>query len=117
MWARMSPALWRQCVTVSVAVFVTPVAVPEITTEVVLWTLLVVTVKLADAAPAGTVTLAGTLATVVLPLERVTTTPPAGAAAPSVAVPVLGWPPWMLDAGAAVLDVQSRLKLTQDPND
>ncbi len=47
-----------------------------------------VTGKLALLAPAGTVTLAGTLATAALLLDRVTTAPPAGAAVVRLAVPV-----------------------------
>src|SRR3989441_640025 len=49
---------------------------------------LAVTVKLALLAPPGMVTLAATLATDVLLLERVTSAPPAGAAALKVTVPV-----------------------------
>ena len=55
---------------------------------VVALTAVVVTAKVVLVAPAGTVTLAGTVATAVLPLESVTTAPPAGAAALKVAIPV-----------------------------
>jgi hypothetical protein len=56
-------------------------------------TALVETVKVAVMAPAGTVTLAGTLATAELLLESETTAPPGGAARPSVTLPVAGFPP------------------------
>ena len=52
-----------------------------------------VTVNVADVDPAGTVTLAGTLAAVVLELESVTTTPPVPAAEVRLTVPV---PVWLL---------------------
>ena len=52
-----------------------------------------VTVNVADVDPAATVTLAGTLAAVVLELERVTTTPPVPAAEVRLTVPV---PVWLL---------------------
>src|SRR2546427_513478 len=57
---------------------------------------LAVTVKLALLAPPGMVTLAATLATDVLLLERVTSAPPAGAAAAKVTVPVEELPPTTL---------------------
>ena len=51
-----------------------------------------VTVNVAEVDPVGTVTLAGTLAAVVLELESVTTAPPVPAAAVRVTVPVPDWP-------------------------
>ena len=56
-------------------------------------TVLVVIVNVALLAPPGTVTLAGTVATVVSWLESETTTPPAGAAPASVTVPSESSPP------------------------
>src|SRR5467141_4536210 len=56
-------------------------------------TALVVTVNVALVAPAPTVTLDRTLATVVLLLESVTCAPPAGAGPLSVTVPVEEFPP------------------------
>src|SRR3989454_10164606 len=56
-------------------------------------TALVVTVNGALVAPAGTVTLPGTVAAAVLSLDSVTCAPPAGAGPPSVAVPVAVLPP------------------------
>ena len=81
-------------VTPRVAVWVTPPADAEILTEVELLTLLVETVKVALWAPAGTVTLAGTVATPLLLLDKVTTVPPAGATSSSVTVPCEVLPPW-----------------------
>src|SRR5712691_5335185 len=76
--------------TVSRAVLVTPPKEAEIVTEVDAVTDTVVTLNVVLVLPAGTVTLpiAGTLATAVLLLERVTTAPPVGAAALKVTVPV-----------------------------
>ena len=53
---------------------------------------------MADVAPAATVTDAGTVATLVFELVRVTTAPPVGAATERVTVPVLAAPP-VTDAG------------------
>src|SRR5689334_5073337 len=61
--------------------------------EVDALTALVLTVNVALVAPAATVTLEGTLATVVLLLESATCAPPAGAAPFNVTVPVEEFPP------------------------
>jgi hypothetical protein len=61
--------------------------------ETVAVTVLVVMGKVVDADPAGTVTLAGTVAAA-LALESVTTAPPAGAIPVSVTVPVEEAPPF-----------------------
>jgi hypothetical protein len=56
-------------------------------------TALVPTVNVAEVAPAATVTLAGTRATVVLLLESVMSAPPEGAAPLNLTVPVEEFPP------------------------
>lgn len=61
--------------------------------EVLAMTGLVATVNVAVLAPSATFTLAGTVATDVLPLESATTTPPAVAGAVNVTVPVEDAPP------------------------
>ena len=76
--------------TVSSAVLVTPPKEAEMVAEVDAVTDTVVTLNVVLVLPAGMVTLpiAGTLATAVLLLKRVTTAPPVGAAALKVTVPV-----------------------------
>jgi hypothetical protein len=68
----------------------------EITTEVEWETRLVVTLKLADVAPSGTMILVGTVATFVLLLIKRIMAPPEGASALSVTVPVDAEPPLTL---------------------
>ena len=65
----------------------------------------VVTVKVVLVAPAGTVTLAGTVATPVLLLERETTAPPLRADALSTTFPVEANPPLTL-VGFSVSEVR-----------
>jgi hypothetical protein len=68
-------------------------------------TVLVLTAKVKLVAPAGMVTLAGTLATAVLLLERVTRAPPVGAGPLSAKVPLEGDPPITL-FGLSVSEVR-----------
>ena len=79
-------------VTVRVAVWFVP-RLPVIVTEAFAATGLVVTVKVAVVAFAGTVTLADTCAAAVLLLDKVTTAPPDGAGPVNVTVPVDEDPP------------------------
>ena len=79
-------------VTVKVADRLVP-RVPDMVTEVLLATGLVVTVNVAEVAFAATVTLAGTLATAAFLLDKVTTDPPAGAGPSRVTVPLEEVPP------------------------
>ena len=76
---------------VSVALRVTPLNVPLITALTVALTVAVLTVKLAEDAPAATVTLAGTVAAALL-LARLTTVAD-GAAALNLTVPWTEFPP------------------------
>ena len=79
--------------TVMVEDLVIPPAVAMIVDDWLLLTVLVEIVKVALVDPAGTVTLAGTVAAAVLLLDNETTTPPDGAAEVRVIVPVAGLPP------------------------
>ena len=90
-------------VTVRPAVWVAPTATPVIVTDVEDATAREVTVNVAVVAPEATVTLAGTVAAAVFEEDRVTTTPPAGAGAVRVTVPVDGEPPTTL-AGARLTE-------------
>ena len=84
---------WNWVTTVSVEPLETPPAVPIMVDDWLLVTGLVVTVKLARVAPAGTVTDAGTVAAAVLLLDNATLVPPVGAALVRLAVPVTDVPP------------------------
>ena len=79
--------------TVNVAVRVTVPALAVIVTGVEVVTALVPIANVPVVEPCATVTLAGTVATDVLPLESDTANPPAGAAAVSVTVPCDPFPP------------------------
>ncbi len=87
---------------VSVPVFVDPPCVPWMVAVVTEETALVVTVKVAEVAPADTVTDAGTVALVVL-LESDTVVPPGPAAPFSVAVPTAVAPPVTVDGETLML--------------
>jgi hypothetical protein len=76
---------WIEGVTVCVAVFEVPPDVAVIVTFVFVATVNVVTMKVVDAAPAGTVTLAGTVAAAVFELVSATMVPP-GAPKPFIAI-------------------------------
>ena len=92
-------------VTVSVADTLLLLYSAEITTDLVRETRLVVTLKLADVAPSGTMMLAGTVAIFMLLLRRLITAPPEGAGALSVTVPVEVKPPLTL-VGLRVIAVR-----------
>ena len=83
-----------------------PPLVAEIVTDFEVVTALVVTVKVAVVLPAGTVTLASTVATDVLLLVRVTTAPPDGAGPVKVTVPVDDVPP-ITEVGLRVTEVSA----------
>ncbi len=77
-----------------------------IVTAVLETTVLVVAVNVAEVAPAGTVTVAGTWAAAVLLEVRVTRAPPTGAGLSSVTVPVEDTPPGT-DAGFTLTAVRA----------
>jgi hypothetical protein len=79
--------------TLIVACCVAPFQEARMTAEAWAATGFVLTVKEALVAPAGTVTLAGTVATAVSLLASVTTEPPAGAGPPKLTVACEGVPP------------------------
>jgi hypothetical protein len=72
-------------------------------TDVLFPTANVVTVKLADVCPPGTLTIPGTVATARLLVASVTEIPPAGAGALKNTVPVAFVPP-LTDVGLMVMD-------------
>ena len=90
-------------VTTSVAVCTTLLYAPEIVTVCVVVVVVIDIVKVPVDAPAGIVTLAGTVATVVTLEDSVTTVPPVGAGWFSVAVPCTDPPP-MTVAALSVID-------------
>jgi hypothetical protein len=73
-------------------------------TDVEVVALLVLTVNVALVAPETTVTLAGTVAAVVLSLDRETAAPPVGAGPLSVTVPIEGDPPVTLVGLSAIAE-------------
>ena len=77
---------------VSVAVWVTPPEMPVIVAVVAVCKACVVMAKVAEVCPLGTVTIAGTVAVVLL-LDRETMSPPAGAGFVRMTVPVAVAPP------------------------
>jgi hypothetical protein len=75
-------------------------------------TVLVVAVNVALVAPAGTVTLAGTLTRAVLLLDKVTNAPPAGAWAPRITVAVEALPPMtLLGSRSTVRSIVNKMML------
>jgi len=89
--------------TVKIALRLTELYVAVIVVVVVVVTVLLVAVALALVAPAGMVTLAGTVAPEVLLLDRLTTAPPEGAAAVKVTV-TCEVPPPVTVVGLSAID-------------
>lgn len=83
--------------TVSVVVLVVSPYCAEITADVGVETALVCTTKVAVVCPAATATVAGTFATPGLALDKLIVTPPLGAPALRVTVPVAGSGPGIED--------------------
>ena len=90
---KVSVETTRTGLTVIVAVLDTPLRVAVIVKADAAVTVRVVMVKVADVAPAATVTLAGTVPIVVDEDARVTTAPPVGAGEVKTTVPVTSTPP------------------------
>lgn len=84
--SRVTEKAWRDGATVSVAGTDVPPEAAVIATLLLTEAASVVTAKPAEAAPAGTVTLAGTVAAAVFELVRLMTVPPDGAVPFSVTV-------------------------------
>jgi hypothetical protein len=76
-------------------------------------TALALTVKVALVAPAGTVTLEGTVAAAVLLLESVTSAPPDGAGPLNITVPVEEFPPVTL-VGFSASEERERVGAIED---
>jgi hypothetical protein len=91
---RAGAVIGGRSVTSSVACSDVLPRVAVIVTKVLAETVCVVMLKLALVAPAGTVTLEGTLAAEGVSLESATLVPPKGATSLRVTVPVEGVPPW-----------------------
>src|SRR4029077_7973378 len=92
-------------VTVKFVFLVTPPPTAEMVTAIFAPTAFVCTVKFAELTPATTVTLAGTVATAVLPLARLIRTPPAGAGPFSFTVPCDEAPPLTLFGSKLTADI------------
>src|SRR5258708_32610434 len=83
-------------------------------TAVVAFTALVLTVKVALVAPAGTVTLEGTVAAAVLLLESATCAPPVGAGPLNITAPVEDCAPPIAVVGLSVNEERERAGEIED---
>ncbi len=102
-------------VMVSEALTVTPEYLAVNVTGVEALTLPVDTVKVAEVAPGGTVTDAGTLAAEEFELDSVTTAPPEGAGAVRLTEPAPDWPPAMLPGDTEIPLSAARAGFTVKP--